>query len=159
MEEFSLSDAREVADSLLANLRKVIVGNEEELHLGVMALLCQGHVLIDGVPGVGKTIFAKSIALSLGGTFKRIQCTSDLLPTDITGAYIFYQRDREYVVRAGEVVIVDEFTGRLMEGRRYSDGITRPSRPKRASRSSGRPSPTRPSRCRTTSGSTASCPA
>ena len=112
MEEFSLSDAREVADSLLANLRKVIVGNEEALRLGVMALLCQGHVLIDGVPGVGKTIFAKSMALSLGGAFKRIQCTSDLLPTDITGAYIFDQRDREFRFRPGPImanmVLVDE---------------------------------------------------
>ena len=112
MEEFTLSDAREVADSLLENLRKVIVGNEQPLRLGVFALLCQGHVLIDGVPGVGKTIFAKSIALSLGGAFKRIQCTSDLLPTDITGAYIFDQRDREFRFRPGPImanmVLVDE---------------------------------------------------
>ena len=112
MQDFTLSDAREVADSLLENLRKVIVGNEDALRLGVMALLCQGHVLIDGVPGVGKTIFAKSIALSLGGAFKRIQCTSDLLPTDITGAYVFDQRDREFRFRPGPImanmVLVDE---------------------------------------------------
>ena len=72
----------------------------------------RGHVLIDGVPGVGKTIFAKSIALSLGGAFKRIQCTSDLLPTDITGAYVFDQRDREFRFRPGPImanmVLVDE---------------------------------------------------
>ena len=112
MDSFSLTDAREVVAKLVANVQKVIVGKDETIHLGVMALLCGGHVLIEGVPGVGKTMLARSIAVSVGGTFKRIQCTSDLLPSDITGSYIFDQRDREFHFRSGPImanmVLVDE---------------------------------------------------
>ncbi len=112
MENFSLDDARDVAEKLTANLKKVIVGKEAVLRLGVMALLCRGHMLIEGVPGVGKTIFARSLALSAGGSFKRIQCTSDLLPSDVTGTYVFDQRDREFHFRPGPVMtnmaLVDE---------------------------------------------------
>ena len=141
MEDFSLSDAREVAEKLMANLRKVMVGKEEVLRLGVMALLCRGHMLIEGVPGVGKTIFARSMAISVGGNFKRIQCTSDLLPTDITGTYIFDQRDREFHFRPGPImantVLVDEvnrasprtqsaFLESMEERQVTVDGVTHP---------------------------------
>ena len=141
MEDFSLSDAREVAEKLMTNLRKVMVGKEDVLRLGVMALLCRGHMLIEGVPGVGKTIFARSMALSVGGSFKRIQCTSDLLPTDITGTYIFDQRDREFHFRPGPImantVLVDEvnrasprtqsaFLESMEEHHVTVDGVTHP---------------------------------
>ena len=75
-------------------------------------MLSRGHVLIEGVPGVGKTMLARSMALSIGGTFRRIQCTADLLPTDITGVYVFDQRSREFHFRPGpimaNIVLVDE---------------------------------------------------
>ena len=108
----AIEDARETANRLIANVEKVIVGNHDAIHLVIMAMLCRGHVLIEGAPGVGKTMFARSLALSVNGTFKRIQCTSDLLPSDITGTYIFDQRDRDFHFRAGPVmahlVLVDE---------------------------------------------------
>ncbi len=141
MENFSLNDARNVAERLTANIKKVMVGKEEILRLGVMALLCRGHVLIEGVPGVGKTMFARSIAVSVGGTFKRIQCTSDLLPSDITGTYIFDQRDREFHFRPGPImanmVLVDEvnrasprtqsaFLESMEERQVTVDGVTHP---------------------------------
>lgn len=141
MENFSLNDARDVAERLTANIKKVMVGKEEILRLGVMALLCRGHVLIEGVPGVGKTMFARSIAVSVGGTFKRIQCTSDLLPSDITGTYIFDQRDREFHFRPGPImanmVLVDEvnrasprtqsaFLESMEERQVTVDGVTHP---------------------------------
>lgn len=112
MENFTLNDAREIASRLTANVEKVIVGKNKIVKSGVMALLCRGHVLIEGVPGVGKTMLARSIAVSIGGTFKRIQCTSDLLPSDVTGTYVFDQRDREFHFRPGPImanlVVVDE---------------------------------------------------
>ena len=85
MESSAIKHAQETADRLVANVEKVIVGNHTAVQLVGMALLCRGHVLIEGVPGVGKTMFARSLALSVNGSFKRIQCTSDLLPSDITG--------------------------------------------------------------------------
>ena len=112
MKSNAISDARETADRLVANIEKVIVGNHDAIQMVVAALLCKGHVLIEGVPGVGKTMFARSLALSVSGAFKRIQCTSDLLPSDITGTYVFDQRDREFYFRPGPVmanlVLVDE---------------------------------------------------
>ena len=112
MENISLKDSREVAERIIANVEKVMVGKSSSVKLGVMALLCQGHILIDGVPGVGKTMLARSIAVSAGGSFKRIQCTSDLLPSDIIGTYIFDQKDRDFHFRPGPImanlVLVDE---------------------------------------------------
>ena len=112
MDNISLKDSREVAERIISNVQKVIVGKNLSIKLGVMALLCKGHVLIDGVPGVGKTMLARSIAASTGGSFKRIQCTSDLLPSDITGTYIFDQKDRDFHFRPGPIianlVLVDE---------------------------------------------------
>ena len=86
-----LERAREIGSNIISNIQKVIVGNETVIRLGVAALFSGGHVLIEGVPGVGKTMFARSIARSIGVDFRRIQCTADLLPSDITGVYIFDQ--------------------------------------------------------------------
>ena len=112
MESSAIKHAQETADRLVANVEKVIVGNHTAVQLVGMALLCRGHVLIEGVPGVGKTMFARSLALSVNGSFKRIQCTSDLLPSDITGTYVFDQRDSDFHFRPGPVmgnlVLVDE---------------------------------------------------
>ena len=112
MENKSIKRAQETADRLVTNVEKVVVGNHVAVQLVGMALLCRGHVLIEGVPGVGKTMFARSLALSVNGSFKRIQCTSDLLPSDITGTYVFDQRDRDFYFRPGPVmahlVLVDE---------------------------------------------------
>ena len=107
-----LEKARETGNKIVANVEKVIVGKRDLVQLGVAALFSRGHVLIEGVPGVGKTMFARSISRSLGVTFGRIQCTADLLPTDITGVYIFDQSTREFNFRPGpvmaHVVLVDE---------------------------------------------------
>ena len=108
----TLSEAREVAERLLANLGKVILGKGEEQRLAVMALMCRGHLLIEDVPGVGKTMLARSIARSIGGSFRRIQFTPDLLPADITGVSVYNQRDGAFEYREGpivaQVVLADE---------------------------------------------------
>jgi MoxR-like ATPase len=102
----------ELAGELIANVEKVIVGKRDVVELTLVALLCQGHVLIEDVPGVGKTTLAKAFARSLGCSFKRIQFTPDLLPSDITGNSIFNQRTTEFEFRAGPVfaqmVLADE---------------------------------------------------
>src|SRR5881227_2776387 len=85
-------DVRGLAIRLGQNVEKVIVGKHFEVQLTLMALLCQGHVLVEDVPGVGKTMLAKSIARSLGCSFKRIQFTPDLLPSDVTGVSIYNQK-------------------------------------------------------------------
>jgi MoxR-like ATPase len=86
------------------NIQRVIVGKDETLDMILVALLCQGHVLIEDVPGTGKTTLAKSIARSLGCTFRRIQFTPDLLPTDVTGVRIFGRKTQRFVFRPGPVV-------------------------------------------------------
>jgi MoxR-like ATPase len=102
----------ELASELIANVEKVIVGKRGVVELTLVALLCQGHVLIEDVPGVGKTTLAKTFARSLGCSFKRIQFTPDLLPTDITGNSVFNQRTTEFEFRPGPVfaqmVLADE---------------------------------------------------
>ncbi|HEX6512818.1 MAG TPA: MoxR family ATPase [Chloroflexota bacterium] len=102
----------ELANELIANVEKVIVGKRDVVELTLVALLCQGHVLIEDVPGVGKTTLAKTFARSLGCSFKRIQFTPDLLPTDITGNSVFNQRTTEFEFRPGPVfaqmVLADE---------------------------------------------------
>ena len=107
-----LAKARDIGARIIANIATVIVGKNEAVRLGTAALLSRGHILIEGVPGVGKTMYARSMAKSIGVSFKRIQCTADLLPSDITGVYIFDQRDREFSFRPGPVmahiVLVDE---------------------------------------------------
>ena len=107
-----LEKARDVGAKIVQNIERVIVGKDDIVKLGVASLFSRGHILIEGVPGVGKTMFARSMAKSLGLTFRRIQCTADLLPSDITGVYIFDQRTREFSFRPGPVianiVLVDE---------------------------------------------------
>ncbi|WP_416201769.1 AAA family ATPase [Thermanaerothrix sp.] len=132
---------QQFADKLLANLEKVIVGKRQTLELIVIGLLCQGHLLIDDVPGVGKTILARSLAKSLGCAFSRIQFTPDMLPSDVTGVSIFNQVTREFEFRPGpivaQVVLADEINRatpktqsallEAMEERQITvDGITHP---------------------------------
>ena len=94
------------------NIQQVIVGKDEQISLALVAVLCEGHILIEDVPGIGKTTLAKSIAASLGCTFRRIQFTPDLLPSDVTGINYFNQKSQEWEFRAGPVfsqlVLADE---------------------------------------------------
>jgi MoxR-like ATPase len=104
--------ARQTAQDIIENVGKVIVGKSASVELGVIALMCQGHALIEDVPGVGKTMLARSIARSVGCEFKRIQFTPDLLPTDVTGVSIYNQKTGEFEFRAGpiisQIVLADE---------------------------------------------------
>ena len=103
---------KEAANKVRANIAKVIVGKEEVIDLVMVALLCEGHILIDDVPGIGKTTLAKAAAKSLGCSFKRIQFTPDLLPSDITGVSFFDQKKGEFEFRPGpiiaQIVLADE---------------------------------------------------
>ena len=94
------------------NIGKVIVGKDEVIDLSLVVLLCEGHVLLEDVPGTGKTTLAKAIAASLGCSFSRIQFTPDLLPSDVTGIYYFNQKTQEFEYRPGpimtQVVLADE---------------------------------------------------
>lgn len=99
-------------ERILSNIGKVIIGKRQELELSLLALLSQGHLLIEDVPGVGKTTLAKTIARSFGCTFRRIQFAPDLLPSDITGVSIFNQKTCEFEFRPGpimaQIVLADE---------------------------------------------------
>ncbi len=99
-------------DRVVQNVEQVIVGKRESIKFLMVALLCEGHVLIEDVPGVGKTMLARSIALSLGGQFRRLQCTPDLLPNDVTGVSVFNQKSAQFEFRPGPVfvniLLVDE---------------------------------------------------
>jgi MoxR-like ATPase len=88
-------------DQVIRNIETVIVGKRQQIELLMVALLCQGHVLIEDVPGTGKTMLARAAAASLGISFKRLQCTPDLLPNDITGVSVFKQRSNEFEFRSG----------------------------------------------------------
>ncbi len=105
-------DLRAVVDRVTANVEKVIVGKSAEVQLTLVGLLCQGHLLIEDVPGVGKTMLAKALARSIGTTFSRIQFTPDMLPSDVTGVSIFNQLTREFEFRNGpimaQIVLADE---------------------------------------------------
>src|SRR5919206_393761 len=94
----------DILEAVLGNVERVIVGKREEVELALVALLYQGHLLIEDVPGVGKTVLAKSLARSIGCSFKRIQFTPDLLPSDVTGVSIYNQKTGEFEFRAGPIV-------------------------------------------------------
>jgi len=93
----------ERAQALIDEIETVIVGKRQSVELAVIGLLCNGHILIEDIPGVGKTMLAKALAASLGATYRRIQFTPDLLPADITGTYIFNQKTAEFAFREGPV--------------------------------------------------------
>jgi MoxR-like ATPase len=103
---------QETGDRVLENVERVIVGKHREVRFALVALLCRGHLLIEDVPGTGKTVLAKAIAKSLGCSFRRIQFTPDLLPSDVTGLSIYNQKTQEFEFRAGpimsQVVLADE---------------------------------------------------
>jgi MoxR-like ATPase len=103
---------QEAGEKVIANVERVIVGKHEEVRLALVALLCQGHLLIEDVPGTGKTVLAKAIARSLGCTFRRIQFTPDMLPSDVTGLSIYNQKTQEFEFRPGpimaQIVLADE---------------------------------------------------
>ncbi len=129
-----------IAQRILANVQKVIVGKDEVIELLIAAVLCEGHVLLEDVPGTGKTTLARALAISLGCTFRRIQFTPDLLPSDVTGLSWFNQKRQEFEFRPGpvmsQVVLADEInraTPRtqsalleaMQERQVTADGVTR----------------------------------
>jgi len=107
-----LEDPKIVAERIIENVEKVIIGKHRELRLAVTALMCGGHMLIEDVPGVGKTMLARALATSTGVLFKRIQFTPDLLPSDVTGVSIFNQKTGDFEFREGpiiaQIVLADE---------------------------------------------------
>jgi MoxR-like ATPase len=97
------ADVAGTASRLVANMEKVIIGKRSQLALALAAYFCEGHILLEDVPGVAKTMFARALARSVGCTFKRLQCTPDLLPTDVTGVSVFNQKSGEFEFRPGPV--------------------------------------------------------
>ena len=105
-------NVQEPAERTIGNIERVIVGKHAEVRLALVALLTEGHILIEDVPGVGKTMLAKALSKSIGCTFSRIQFTPDLLPSDVTGLSIFNQKSQDFEFRSGpimaQVVLADE---------------------------------------------------
>ncbi|MHB1414206.1 MAG: AAA family ATPase, partial [Chloroflexota bacterium] len=102
----------ETAERIVSNVERVIIGKRSEVELALIGLICQGHLLIEDVPGVGKTVLAKAFAKSIGCTFRRIQFTPDLLPSDVTGVSVYNQKTGEFTFRPGpimaQIVLADE---------------------------------------------------
>jgi MoxR-like ATPase len=107
-----MNTVQATAEKVIENVEKVIIGKHEEIKLTLVGLLCRGHLLIEDVPGVGKTMLARSIAKSIGCTFRRIQFTPDMLPSDVTGVTVFNQKTQEFEFRPGpvmaQIVLTDE---------------------------------------------------
>jgi MoxR-like ATPase len=131
----------EFTDRIIHNVETVIVGKRQQIELLMTALLCQGHALVEDVPGTGKTMLARATATSLGVSFKRLQCTPDLLPNDITGVSVFNQQTHEFDFRSGpifaNILLADEINRatprtqaallEAMQERQVTvDGVTRP---------------------------------
>ncbi len=130
-----------LAERVVQNVEKVIIGKRREVERTLIALLCEGHLLIEDVPGVGKTMLARAIAKSIGCTFRRLQFTPDMLPSDVTGVSVFNQKTREFEFRPGpvmaQIVLADEINRatpktqsallEAMEERQVTvDGVTYP---------------------------------
>lgn len=137
-------DVNQTAKRIIGSVEKVVVGKRQQLILALVAWFSEGHILLEDVPGVAKTMLARALSLSVGCSFKRIQCTPDLLPTDVTGASIFNQKTTEFEFRSGpifaQLVLADEInrtTPRTQaalleamgEGRVTVDGTTHPLTP------------------------------
>jgi MoxR-like ATPase len=112
MDTYDIEEMRRRASGLAENIRKVIRGKDEQIELSLIGLISGGHLLIEDVPGVGKTMLAKSLARSLSGRYCRIQFTPDLLPSDVTGTTVFNQKTSEFEFRPGpifaNIVLADE---------------------------------------------------
>src|SRR5262245_10363262 len=136
-----VSLVQDVAERITHSVSQVIVGKRNEIRLTVLGLISQGHILIEDIPGVVKTMLAKSLARSIGCTFSRIQFTPDMLPSDVTGVSIFNEKSREFEYRAGpivaQIVLADEINRatpktqaallEAMEERQITvDGVTYP---------------------------------
>ena len=108
----AVNSVAQMAQAVVENVERVIVGKRSAIELALVALFCEGHALIEDVPGVGKTMLARSLAISLGCSFKRLQCTPDLLPNDVTGVSVYDQRSAEFRFRPGpafvNVLLADE---------------------------------------------------
>jgi MoxR-like ATPase len=102
----------EVTERIAQNVGQVIIGKRNEVRLTILGLLCKGHILIEDIPGVGKTMMARALARAIGSTFSRIQFTPDMLPSDVTGVSIYNQRTNEFEFRPGpimaQIVLADE---------------------------------------------------
>jgi len=135
-----VEDPKIIAERIIENVQKVVIGKEAEVRLTVVSLLCAGHLLIEDVPGVGKTTLARSLAKSTGCDFKRIQFTPDILPSDVTGVSVYNMKTSDFEFRAGpisaQIVLADEINRatpktqsallEAMEEHRVTvDGITR----------------------------------
>lgn len=132
---------QDVAQRIVQSVSQVIIGKRNEIRLTVLGLISQGHILIEDIPGVGKTMLAKALARSIGCTFSRIQFTPDMLPSDVTGVSLFNQKTREFEFRAGpimaQIILADEINRatpktqaallEAMEERQVTvDGVTYP---------------------------------
>ena len=138
---YGVEDPKIIAERIIENVQKVVIGKEAEVRLTVVSLLCAGHLLIEDVPGVGKTTLARSLAKSTGCDFKRIQFTPDILPSDVTGVSVYNMKTSDFEFRAGpisaQIVLADEINRatpktqsallEAMEEHRVTvDGVTRP---------------------------------